>query len=161
MSRERSLEVKSAGHPGRSLARAPAATKPPEQRKPIRHRSILGICIMPIANQQKVFWLLPVVAMLLMVFPALGYAQSTRDTKNIDDKLREEIAKSESEVRARPNDLNLLYQLATLYHQHGDYAKSVPCSTDWPEGSPTILIFNFSWGWTCITRASRRRHWQP
>jgi tetratricopeptide (TPR) repeat protein len=80
---------------------------------------------MPIANQQKV-WLLPVVAMLLMVFPALGYAQSTPGTKNVDHRLSEEIAKSESEARARPNDLNLLYQLATLYHQDGDYAKSVP-----------------------------------
>src|SRR6266700_1215695 len=100
MSREKSLEVKSAGHPGRSLARAPAGTKPPEHRKPIRHKSILGICIMPIANQQKV-WLLPVVAMLLMVFPALVYAQSRPDTKNVDHRLSEEIAKSESEARAR------------------------------------------------------------
>ncbi len=101
---------------------------------------------MPIANQQKVFWLLPVVAMLLMVFPALDYAQSTPDTKNIDDKLSEEIAESESEVRARPNDLNLLYQLATLYHQHGDYAKSVPLLQRLARGQPDNSDIQFLLG---------------
>jgi len=65
------------------------------------------------------------IAIFLLGCPALCCAQSGQQKYTGEDRLSQEIAKAESEARAKPNDANALFQLATLYHQHGDYAKSV------------------------------------
>ena len=63
--------------------------------------------------------------LLALPGPSCARAIATQDAGGPREELKREIAAAETEAAAKPKDPSVLYRLATLYHQQGNFEKSV------------------------------------